>query len=326
MKQSTDKAEARSGVVVRNLGSRFQVLPDGSDGHALVDCCVKGNFRIKGIRTTNPVAVGDRVTIAPAADQWYITAVEPRRNYIIRRASNLSKESHILASNLDQTAIVVSVRDPLTPTTFIDRFLATAEAYAIPAIIIINKADIWELEDREYAEALCTLYASIGYSTLITSARTGQGIDDLRQILQGKITLLAGNSGVGKSSLINALIPDANLKVGAISELYHTGTHTTTFSEMLMLPDGGAVIDVPGVRGFGTIDFDRRSVGHYFPEIFRASADCRYSDCSHRNEPGCAVREALEKQHIAQSRYASYLSILDEVEEAGGADKYRKPF
>ena len=252
--------------------------------------------------------------------------VVPRRNYIIRRASNLSKESHILDANIDLAALVCSVRDPLTPTTFIDRFLATAEAYAISAMLVINKEDLWDDADREYAQALRNLYRTIGYDVLFTSAATGQGISELADMLHDKTTLLAGNSGVGKSSMINALIPGAGLRTGAISELYHTGTHTTTFSEMLTLPGGGAVIDVPGVRGFGTIDFDRRSVGHYFPEIFRAAAECRYSDCSHRNEPGCAVLQALDNHRIAQSRYASYLSILDEVEEAEGADKYRKPF
>lgn len=319
-------ANGQKGLVVRNLGSRFQVHIDGTTDSELVDCRVKGNFRIKGIRTTNPVSVGDRVTVNPAGGEYYITAVEPRRNYIIRRASNLSKESHILAANIDLAALVCSVRDPLTPTTFIDRFLATAEAYSIPALIIINKEDIWDADDREYAEALRTLYQSIGYKVFFTSATTGDGIAELMGELQGKTTLLAGNSGVGKSSIINALIPDAGLKTGAISELYHTGTHTTTFSEMLTLPGGGAVIDVPGVRGFGTIDFDKRSVGHYFPEIFHFSNQCKYSDCSHRNEPGCAVRQALEEHRIAQSRYTSYLSILEEVEEAEGADKYRKPF
>ena len=193
-------------------------------------------------------------------------------------------------------------------------------------MLVINKEDLWDGADREYAQALCNLYRTIGYDVLFTSAATGQGISELADMLHGKTTLLAGNSGVGKSSMINALIPGAGLRTGAISELYHTGTHTTTFSEMLTLPGGGAVIDVPGVRGFGTIDFDRRSVGHYFPEIFRAAAECRYSDCSHRNEPGCAVLQALDNHRIAQSRYASYLSILDEVEEAEGADKYRKPF
>ena len=309
------------GTVVRNLGSKFVVLLD--DGQE-VGCRVKGNFRIKGIRTTNPVSVGDKVTVMPAGDDHYITAIEPRRNYIIRRASNLSKESHILASNIDCAVLVCSIKDPATPTTFIDRFLATAEAYEVPPLIVINKEDIWDSDDRMYAEGLRTLYESIGYEVLFTSAATSAGIDTLRSRLQGKTSLLAGNSGVGKSSLINALIPGAGLRTGAISDLYHTGTHTTTFSEMLMLPGGGAVIDVPGVKGFGTIDFDARSVGHYFPEIFRASADCKYGDCTHRNEPGCAVRRALDAHYISESRYASYLSILQEVEEE--EDKYRKPF
>lgn len=314
-----------TGVVVRNLGSRFQVMLDNAPDSEPIDCIVKGKFRIKGIRTTNPVSVGDHVVITPAADEYFITDIKPRRNYIIRRASNLSKESHILAANIDQAVLVATIKDPVTPTTFIDRVLATAEAYSIRAAIVLNKEDLWIEEDYEYAAAIKNLYESIGYKVIYTSAAKKEGIQSLREILTGKITLLAGNSGVGKSSLINALIPDANLKTGAISELYRTGTHTTTFSEMLMLPQSGAVIDVPGVRGFGTIDFDKRSVGHYFPEIFKHAAQCRYSDCSHRNEPGCAVKKALDEHQISQSRYTSYLSILEEVEEEG-ADKYRKPF
>lgn len=321
MKANSESPSLR-GLVVKNLGSRFQVLPDGASD--VVEARVKGNFRIKGIRTTNPVSVGDRVALTPAADEYFITAIEPRRNYIIRRASNLSKESHILASNLDQAVLVCSIRDPLTPTTFIDRFLATAEAYSIPALLLLNKSDLWDDDDRDYALALRRLYEGIGYRTLFTSAVSGDGLDSLRAALRGKVSLLAGNSGVGKSSLINALVPGADLRTGGISELYRTGTHTTTFSEMLMLPEGGAVIDVPGVRGFGTIDFDRREVGHYFPEIFSIGAGCRYSDCSHRDEPGCAVRDALRDHRIAESRYASYLSVLEDTSDTD--DKYRKPF
>lgn len=309
------------GQVIKNLGSLFQVkLTDDS----VVECRVKGNFRIKGIRTTNPVSVGDWVKITPTGSDYYITAVEPRRNYIIRRASNLSKESHILASNIDMAILVCTIKEPVTTTTFIDRFLATAEAYNIPAMLVLNKEDLWDDEDREYAEGVKYLYQTIGYEVLFTSTRNDSGIDLLAEKLKGKLSLLAGNSGVGKSSLINKLVPGANLRTGEISELYHTGTHTTTFSEMLMLPEGGAVIDVPGVKGFGVIDFDKYSVGHYFPEIFKHSADCRYSDCTHRREPGCAVVEALENHYISESRYNSYLSILEEVEEQG--EKYRKPF
>lgn len=310
------------GTVIKNTGSAYDVLLESGE---TVSCRIKGNFRVKGIRTTNPVAVGDEVTVTPAADDAsYITAISPRRNYIIRKASNLSKESHILASNIDQTILVATVKDPLTPTTFIDRFLATAEAYSVPAILVINKSDLWDAVDREYAEALKYLYESIGYPTVLTSVKNGEGLGELKTLLSDKITLLAGNSGVGKSSLINELVPGVNLKVGEISDIHHTGTHTTTFSEMIQLPGGGALIDVPGVRGFGTIDFDAQSVSHYFPEIFRVSENCRFGNCTHTHEPGCAVREALEDHRIAQSRYASYLSILDDV--LAPDEKYRKPF
>ncbi|MDE6716671.1 MAG: ribosome small subunit-dependent GTPase A [Muribaculaceae bacterium] len=313
--------EKREGVVVRNTGSSYIVRTD--DG-AEVPCRIKGNFRIKGIRTTNPVATGDRVVVAKSADDAdYITEILPRKNYIIRRASNLSKESHILASNLDLAALVVSLREPSTPTTFIDRFLATAEAYSVPAILVINKSDMWDEDDRELAEALKILYCGIGYGVYFTSATTGDGVAELLDELRGKVTLFAGNSGVGKSSLINALIPGAALKTGRISDIHHTGTHTTTFSEMLPLPGGGALIDIPGVRGFGTIDFEPEEVSHFFPEIFRTSDGCRYGNCKHTGEPGCAVVPAVERHEISQSRYASYLSILEEIEEG---DKYRKPF
>ena len=255
------------GVVVRNTGSSYVVRLDGGE---TVNCRIKGNFRIKGIRTTNPVAVGDVVSVCEAADDAdFITAIKPRRNYIIRRASNLSKESHILAANLDQTLLVATLREPQTTTTFIDRFLATAEAYAVPAVLVLNKCDAWDEDDREVAEALKTLYSSIGYPVAAVSAKTGEGLGILTEMLHGKVTLLAGNSGVGKSSLINALVPDARLRVGEISDMHHTGTHTTTFSEMVDLPGGGSLIDIPGVKGFGTIDFEPAEVSHYFPEIFR---------------------------------------------------------
>lgn len=309
------------GVVVRNTGSSYQVrLDDGRE----VACRVKGNFRIKGIRTTNPVAVGDRVSVSKAADDAdYITAVQPRRNYIIRRASNLSKESHILAANLDLAALVMSLRDPETPTTFVDRFLATAEAYSVPAMLIFNKSDIWDEDDRELAEGLKILYNSIGYEVMEVSSVTSEGVRELEEKLAGKTTLLLGNSGVGKSSLINAMVPGANLKTGKISDIHHQGMHTTTFSEMVDLPGGGELIDVPGIRGFGTIDFDPAEVSHFFPEIFRISADCKYGDCKHLGEPGCAVRDAVANHYISESRFASYLSILDEIQNP---EKYRKPF
>ncbi|MDE5645603.1 MAG: ribosome small subunit-dependent GTPase A [Muribaculaceae bacterium] len=322
MKKEKFSGEKYEGLVTRNTGSSYMVRLDG-DGRE-VNCRVKGNFRIKGIRTTNPVAVGDRVTVTKAADDAdYITAISPRRNYIIRRASNLSKESHILAANLDLAALVVSLREPTTPTTFIDRFLATAEAYNVPAMLILNKSDIWDDDDRELARGMTYLYESIGYGVAEVSARSGEGLDSLRETLEGKVTLLAGNSGVGKSSLINALVPGADLKTGKISDIHHQGMHTTTFSEMVSLPGGGELIDVPGIRGFGTIDFQASEVSHYFPEIFRYGEDCRYGDCKHTGEPGCAVIPAVEEHLISESRFASYLSILDEIENP---EKYRKPF
>lgn len=317
-KNNIISSEKMSGMVVRSYGSGYVVrLENGEEAN----CRVKGNFRIKGIRTTNPVAVGDRVLVAKAADDAdYIVAVEPRRNYIIRRSTNLSKESHILAANLDLAALVVSIRDPETPTAFIDRFLATAEAYSVPAALIFNKEDIWDADDRELAEAMTYLYESIGYRCFTVSAVTGEGLDQLKGYLSGETTLLAGNSGVGKSSIINALVPGADLRTGSISDIHHQGMHTTTFSEMIPLPGGGDLIDIPGVRGFGTIDFKPAEVSHYFPEIFKAGRNCRYDDCKHTGEPGCAVKEAVEQSLISQSRYASYLNILEEISDPG---KYR---
>lgn len=320
-----------TGTVIRNTGSRYVVLPDAPDA-ATVNCAAKGNFRIKGLRTTNPVAVGDRVEVTPpreghAQGDAYITRVLPRKNYIIRRASNLSKEAHILAANIDCALLVVTLADPPTSTTFIDRFLATAEAYSVKAVIAVNKTDLLvDPDDRELLEAFSYLYRSIGYEVLEISAHTGHGIERLRETLHDRITLLSGNSGVGKTSVINRLIPGLNLRTSRISDVHNTGMHTTTFSEMYPLPGGGWIIDTPGVKGFGTIEMDKREIGHFFPDIFELSRGCRYSDCSHTNEPGCAVQRALEESRLAQSRYASYLSILDEASQTAGSDKYRKPF
>lgn len=319
---AADAYVTSTGMCVRSTGSQYDVLLDDSAGE-VIPCKVKGNFRLKGIRTTNPVAVGDRVTLLRNADgSAYITAVAPRRNYIIRRASNLSKEASILAANLDGCMLVATLKHPVTATTFIDRFLATAEAYSVPATLVINKTDLLDTDDdRELLEAVRYLYESIGYNIVPVSAHTGEGLDRLRELLQDRTTLLSGNSGVGKSTLINDLIPGLDLRTAAISDVHDQGTHTTTFSEMFPLPFGGWIIDTPGVRGFGTIEMTPQEVSHYFPEIFRASDECRFGDCSHTHEPGCAVLKALEENRIAQSRYNSYLSILNEIDEG----KYRAP-
>lgn len=309
------------GLVIKNTGSWYVVHTDNGED---VNCKIKGNFRLKGIRTTNPVAVGDRVTISVNPDgNAFITAIQPRKNYIIRRASNLSKESHIIAANLDCAFLVVTLAHPVTSTTFIDRFLATAEAYRVPAVLLINKVDLLtDDDDKEYCEAVASLYRTIGYDVLEISALTGEGMTELRERLKDKISLFSGNSGVGKSTIINALLPDLELRTGSISDMHDTGMHTTTFSEMFPLPEGGWIIDTPGIKGFGTIDFDKHEIAHFFPEIFKISAECKYGDCTHTHEPGCVVLKALDQHYISQSRYASYLSILDDT----NPDKYRKPF
>lgn len=309
------------GLVIKNTGSWYVVKTD--DG-AEINCKIKGNFRLKGIRTTNPIAVGDLVTILPNADGTaFITGIDTRKNYIIRRSSNLSKEAHIIAANVDQALLIVTLAHPVTSTTFVDRFLATAEAYRIPAVIVVNKIDLLcEDEDKEYLEAWSYLYRSIGYEVLDVSAETGEGLEKLNALLNGKITLLSGNSGVGKSTIINRIMPELNLRTAEISTTHDTGMHTTTFSEMFPLPHGGYLIDTPGVKGFGTIDFDRHEVAHFFPEIFEIAQDCRFGNCTHTHEPGCAVLDALEKARISQSRYNSYLSILEDSAD----DKYRKAF
>lgn len=316
----------KEAVIIRNTGASYVArTADGTE----VKCVVKGNFRIKGIRTTNPVAVGDRVALsAPGPDGTaYIEKVLPRTNYIVRRASNLSKAVHIIAANIDCAMLVATLSHPETSFTFIDRFLATAEAYSVKAMLVINKTDILADEDDglEYLDAVKHLYTTIGYDVVAVSARTGQGLDDLRQRLAGRTTLLSGNSGVGKSTLINALIPGLDLRTGEISAAHDSGMHTTTFSEIYTLPGGGDIIDTPGVRGFGVVEFDKHDAGHFFPEIFKHSHNCRFDNCTHTHEPGCAVLEALENNLIAQSRYNSYLSILEELDRSG-ADKYRKGY
>ena len=308
------------GLVVKNTGSWYTVLTD--DGQ-LIESKVKGNFRLKGIRSTNPVAVGDRVElVANAEGTAFITAIEDRRNYIIRRSQNLSKQSHIIAANVDQAFLVVTVDFPQTSTTFIDRFLASAEAYRVPVVLVFNKTDLLDADLLHYQQMMMVLYENIGYHCVAISAETGEGIEALRPLLQQKITLLSGNSGVGKSTLINRLVPDANLRTAEISDAHNTGQHTTTFSEMISLPEGGWLIDTPGIKGFGTFDMEPEELTSYFPEIFRFSRDCRFSNCTHTHEPGCAVLQALEDHYIAQSRYQSYLSMMEDKD----GSKYREAY
>ena len=314
--QVVSGAPVMRGLVIKSTGSSYIVrMDDGTD----VECRIKGNFRIRGIRSTNPVAVGDYVEVQSDQGQaiYWITEVCERRNYIIRRSTNLSKESHILASNIDQVALIVTVNHPVTSTTFIDRFLATCEAYRVHALLIFNKIDLLTEEEMAQLAELRALYESIGYETIELSAISLQP-SDILPLLAGKVTLLSGNSGVGKSTLLNALFGREVTRTGKISDAHDKGMHTTTFSEMYFLEDG-AVIDTPGIKGFGTIDFEREEVSHYFPEIFRISRDCRFGNCTHTNEPGCAVQEAIIKGSIAISRYESYLSLLGDCSES----KYR---
>ena len=308
------------GMVIKNTGSWYTVLTDGG---STVDCKIKGNFRLKGIRSTNPVAVGDRVEIIRNQEGTaFITSICDRKNYIIRKSSNLSKQSHIIAANVDQAFLIVTVDYPQTSTTFIDRFLASAEAYNVPVTIIFNKVDLFKGDEERYLDMMVNLYETVGYTCLKVSAETEEGLQQLLPLLKGKITLFSGNSGVGKSTLLNKIVPGAELRTAEISDAHNTGMHTTTFSEMLSIGDGGWVIDTPGIKGFGTFNMEPEEICGYFKEIFRFSKGCRFSNCTHTHEPGCAVRQAVEDHYIAESRYASYLSMLDDKEEG----KYRATY
>lgn len=327
------------GLVIKNTGSWYTVKTDEGE---VVESKVKGNFRLKGIRSTNPVAVGDRVTIAKNAEGTaFITEIEDRRNYIIRKSSNLSKQSHILAANVDQAFLFITINYPETSLTFVDRFLASAEAYRVPVVLIFNKTDLLTEDELRYQRMVMDLYEGIGYQCFAISLERGTDVKRLLYLLSGKITLLSGNSGVGKSTFINTLIPEANLRTAEISDAHNTGQHTTTFSEMVEIPESSFLlsdnstssisslplsssylIDTPGIKGFGTFDIEREELTSYFREIFQFSKDCRFSNCTHTHEPGCAVLKAVEEHYIAQSRYNSYLSMLEDKEEG----KYRAAY
>lgn len=311
------------GLVIKSTGTSYGVyFPDGTTA----DCHVKGNFRIRGIRSTNPIAIGDYVEVTTLDDgTHWITELYDRKNYIVRRSTNLSYASHILAANVDMAALIVTLRHPETSTTFIDRFLATCEAYRVPACLIFNKVDLLNEEEQQELAALRQLYESLDYPTYAISALSlasspiANSPSPIASIFEGKVTLLSGNSGVGKSTLLNAILGKDIARTGAISSAHHKGMHTTTFSEMYPLNNGSWIIDTPGIKGFGMLDMERQEMGHYFREIFAISRECRYSDCVHMNEPGCAVNQAVVEGRIAFSRYESYLSMLDDITE----NKYR---
>ena len=303
--------------MIKSTGSWYSVrMADGE----VVECRMKGKFRMKGIKTTNPVAVGDVVDVEEKPDGAVIAAIRDRKNYIIRRATNLSKQAHIIAANVDVAMLVVTVRHPETSTVFVDRFLASAEAYRIPAVLVFNKVDLYDEEDTLLMRALEQVYRGVGYECVETSAETGEGVERVRELMRGQVTVLSGLSGVGKSSLVNRVEPGLRLKVAEISDAHDTGRHTTTFAEMFPLSFGGYIVDTPGIRAFGLVGMERGEISHYFPEIFKCAAGCRYNNCTHIHEPGCAVIAAVEAGEISESRYFSYTNLLEE-----GDGKYRKP-
>ncbi len=307
-----------NGLVIKNTGNAYIVRTEtGLD----IECRAKGNFRLQGIRSTSPVVVGDKVKLDYNADAIsYITEIYFRKNYIVRRASNLSKHAHILAANIDLALLFVTVKSPETSTVFIDRFLVTAEAYSVPVFLVFNKIDLYDDVDLEYADALINLYQTIGYPSQKTCLIDGIGVKEIKERIKDKVVLLAGHSGVGKSLFINVVTEDIKRrKVGDISAYHQKGRHTTTFSEMIETVEGGFIIDTPGIKGFGTIDMKVEEVSHYFPEIFKLSKKCYFNSCMHINEPKCAVLDAVEKHYISESRYNSYLNILGDIEES----KYR---
>ena len=301
-----------TGVVVQSTGSWYEVLAEGRR----VQCRIRGKLRLKGVRSTNPVVVGDEVEcLTDEQGSHLITAIRPRRNYVIRRASNLSKESHIIAANIDHALLMVTLRQPETALEFVDRFLVTCEAYKVPCTILLSKAD---LQDEEQVAAFRRIYEPIGYRVVCVSATTGEGVEEVHRLMVGRTTLLSGNSGVGKSTLVQRIDPSLDIRTGEISDSHHKGRHTTTFSTMYPLSEGGYLIDTPGIKGFGLIDIDHDELWHYFPEMMHYGRECRFYNCTHTHEPGCAVVAALEEGAISELRYESYLKMMDDD------DKYRK--
>ncbi len=308
-------SDIKTGVVVRSTGSWYEIRTAGKN---LYSCKLKGRFKIKGIRTTNPIAVGDRVDFKLPEDKQtgLITHIHERKNYIIRKATKLSKSSHIIAANLDQAVLIVSLTKPRTSSGFIDRFLVTAEAYHIPAVLVFNKFDLYNNIHKKQLDEYVKVYSTAGYRCLVTSAKTGFHLKAFKSTLREKVSLLAGHSGVGKSALINKIDPLLNLKEGEISSVHQKGKHTTTFAQMFPLDFGGDIIDTPGIKEFGLVEFEKTELGQRFPEIRRLMGQCRFSDCLHVNEPGCAVRQAVEKGDFPVFRYRNYLNMLNDIQPA----------
>jgi len=310
-----------TGVVTKSTGSWYMIR---TDTNTFVNCRIRGKFRIKGIKSTNPVTVGDIIDykLEDNSENGIITKIHDRKNYIIRKSVNLSKQTHIIAANIDQVFLLVTLKEPQTFTSFIDRFLATAEAYSIPAILIFNKIDIYNDDELKEKEILENVYKKIGYKCLDVSAQENINIDTLKELMKDKVSMFSGHSGVGKSTLINQVAPELDLKTTEISLQHKQGQHTTTFAEMFSLPFGGTIIDTPGIKGFGVVDFSEDEIGDYFPEIFEQKHRCKFNNCLHTNEPKCAVKEAVEKEEIAFSRYRSYLQLLAGEDENYRVDNY----
>tara|TARA_R110002051_G_scaffold172385_1_gene242697 strand:+ start:2716 stop:3669 length:954 start_codon:yes stop_codon:yes gene_type:complete len=311
------------GIVYKSTGSWYTVKAANGNFY---ECRIKGKFRIQGIKSTNPIAVGDRVTfeIEKIGDETIgiISAISDRKNYIIRKSVNLSKQTHIIAANLDQVFLMVTLNNPPTSTSFIDRFLVTSEAYHIPAILLFNKVDTYNEEELDEIKFLAALYRNIGYHCIGISSTTGKNIDKVKQLMKGKTSMFSGHSGVGKSTLVNAIEPKLDLKTKKISEQHSQGQHTTTFAEMFDLQIDAKIIDTPGIKGFGIVDMEKEEIGDYFPDFFRLKQHCKFNNCLHIEEPKCAVKEALDKDEIAWSRYRSYVQMVNGEEENYRTDIY----
>ena len=312
-----------TGVVIKSTGSWYTIRTH--DNGMVYQCRIRGKFRLSGIKSTNPITVGDIVDfeLENNSDKGIVTTIHERKNYIIRKSVNLSKQTHIIAANIDQVFLLVTLESPPTFTSFIDRFLATAEAYSIPAIIIFNKIDIYSKELLEKKQQLEKIYRSIGYECLDISAKEKINIQKLKIMMQDRVSMFSGHSGVGKSTLINTIHPVLNLKTSEISTQHKQGQHTTTFAEMFLLPFGGYIIDTPGIKGFGVVDFKKEEIGDFFPEIFKQKQHCKFNNCMHVNEPNCAIKTAVKEGVIAASRYNSYLQLLNDEQENYRVDNYQ---